>query len=129
MMKDEDEVMNCIDRPYHSWHDLHIWKHINRIHLTYDIMVTPEDLECLKRIALMGGLNTPVFLKTISLGSELGFSPQTASRRLRSLEQQQFISRVLGTDGQQGTITHDGEDALRQNIVTITGYSDARKKP
>ena len=77
-------------------------------------MVTPEDLECLKRIALMGGLNTPVFLKTISLGSELGFSPQTASRRLRSLEQQSFISRVLGTDGQQVTITHGGEDALRQ---------------
>ena len=77
-------------------------------------MVTPEDLECLKRIALMGGLNTPVFLKTISLGSELGFSPQTASRRLRSLEQQGFISRTLGTDGQQVTITHGGEDALRQ---------------
>ncbi len=77
-------------------------------------MVTPEDLECLKRIALMGGLNTPVFLKTISLGSELGFSPQTASRRLRSLEQQHLISRVLGTDGQQVTITPLGEDALRK---------------
>lgn len=77
-------------------------------------MVAPEDLECLKRIALMGGLNAPVFLKTLSLGSELGFSPQTASRRLRALEQQQLISRVLGTDGQQVTITGDGEDALRQ---------------
>ncbi|HOJ95991.1 MAG TPA: DUF120 domain-containing protein [Methanospirillum sp.] len=77
-------------------------------------MVTPEDLECLKRIALMGGLNTPVFLKTISLGSELGFSPQTASRRLRSLEQQHLISRVLGTEGQQVTISPEGEDALRK---------------
>lgn len=77
-------------------------------------MVTPEDLECIKRIALMGGLNAPVFLKTLSLGSELGFSPQTASRRLRSLEQQQFITRVMGTDGQQVTITDAGEDALRK---------------
>lgn len=77
-------------------------------------MVAPEDLECLKRIALMGGTSTPVFLKTLSLGSELGFSPQTASRRLRSLEQQELITRVLGTDGQQVTITGDGEDALRQ---------------
>ena len=77
-------------------------------------MVAPEDLECIKRIALMGGLNAPVFLKTLSLGSELGFSPQTASRRLRSLEQQQLITRVLGTDGQQVTITNTGEDALRQ---------------
>ena len=77
-------------------------------------MVTSEDLECLKRIALMGGLNIPVFLKTISLGSELGFSPQTASRRLRSLERQHFISRKLGADGQQVTITREGEGALRQ---------------
>ena len=77
-------------------------------------MVTPEDLECLKRIALMGGLCTPVFLKTISLGSELGFSPQTASRRLRSLEKQHFINRQLGADGQQVTITPVGEDALRK---------------
>lgn len=77
-------------------------------------MVAPEDLECIKRIALMGGLNAPVFLKTLSLGSELGFSPQTASRRLRSLEQQELITRVLGTDGQQVTITGAGEDALRQ---------------
>ncbi|NLW75235.1 MAG: riboflavin kinase, partial [Methanomicrobiales archaeon] len=68
-------------------------------------MVTPEDLECLKRIAQMGGLCTPVFLKTISLGSELGFSPQTASRRLRSLESQHLINRQLGADGQQVTIT------------------------
>ncbi|NLV27279.1 MAG: DUF120 domain-containing protein [Methanomicrobiales archaeon] len=77
-------------------------------------MVSPEDLECIKRIALMGGLNAPVFLKTLSLGSELGFSPQTASRRLRSLEQQELITRVLGTDGQQVTITSNGEDALKQ---------------
>lgn len=77
-------------------------------------MVTSEDLECLKRIALMGGISSPVFLKTISLGSELGFSSQTASRRLRSLEQQQLISRVLGTDGQQVTITETGENELRQ---------------
>ncbi|MDD1724108.1 MAG: DUF120 domain-containing protein, partial [Methanospirillum sp.] len=74
----------------------------------------PEDLECIKRIALMGGLNAPVFLKSLSLGSELGFSPQTASRRLRSLEQQKLVSRVLGTEGQQVTITSAGEDALRR---------------
>jgi len=96
------------------WDLVQRWKHINRIHPTYDNMVTPEDLECLKRIALMGGISSPVFLKTLSLGSELGFSPQTASRRLRTLEQQQLITRVLGTDGQQVTVTETGEEALRQ---------------
>lgn len=90
-------------------------------------MVAPEDLECLKRIALMGGTSTPVFLKTLSLGSELGFSPQTASRRLRSLEQQELITRVLGTDGQQVTITGDGEDE-RAGILRLLSVVRAAGK-
>ena len=77
-------------------------------------MVAAEDLECLKIIALMGGLNTPVLLNSLRFGYELGISPQTASRRLRSLEQQELINRVLVTDGQQVTIAEAGEDALRQ---------------
>lgn len=77
-------------------------------------MIGPEDLECLKHIALQGGLHGPVFLNSQSLGGELGISPQTASRRLKSLEQQFLIKRTLIADGQQVTISDDGESALRQ---------------
>jgi riboflavin kinase len=77
-------------------------------------MIEPEDLECLKRIALRGGLTDPVFLNSQSLGTELGISPQTASRRLKSLEQQNLIKRHLIADGQQVTISEVGESALHQ---------------
>ncbi len=77
-------------------------------------MAEPEDLECLKRIALRGGLNEPVFLNSQSLGAELGISPQTASRRLKSLEQQDLITRHILADGQQVSVSEEGESALRK---------------
>lgn len=76
-------------------------------------MIEPEDLECLKHIALRGGLHDPVFLNSQSLGGELGISPQTASRRLKSLEQQDLIKRTLIADGQQVTVSEQGEATLR----------------
>ena len=76
-------------------------------------MIGPEDLECLKKIALRGGLAGPVFLNSQSLGTELGISPQTASRRLKSLEQQSLIRRTLIADGQQVMVSEEGESALR----------------
>ncbi|PKL59822.1 MAG: riboflavin kinase [Methanomicrobiales archaeon HGW-Methanomicrobiales-4] len=76
-------------------------------------MIGPEDLECLKRIALRGGLGGPVFLNSQSLGDELGISPQTASRRLKSLEKTGLIRRTLIADGQQVTVNEEGESALR----------------
>lgn len=77
-------------------------------------MVEPEDLECLKLIALQGGLNGSVFLNSQRLGGDLGISAQTASRRLKSLEGQGLIRRTLIADGQQVTVSESGESALRQ---------------
>lgn len=76
-------------------------------------MVDPEDLVCLKHIALKGGLNGSVFLNSQALGEELEISPQTASRRLRSLEHQGLISRTLVADGQQISVSEEGERVLR----------------
>ncbi|HWQ64843.1 MAG TPA: DUF120 domain-containing protein [Methanospirillum sp.] len=77
-------------------------------------MTGPEDLECLKHIALRGGLHDPVFLNSQGLGCELGISPQTASRRLKSLEQQELIKRTIIADGQHITISEEGESVLRK---------------
>lgn len=81
-------------------------------------MIMPEDLQCLKVIALMGGCRGPVFVSSQSLGSSLGISPQTASRRLQSLERQMLAIRSMRPDGQYITLSKEGEDELRRE------YSD-----
>jgi riboflavin kinase len=81
-------------------------------------MLVPEDLQCLKAIALLGGHRGPVWVSSQSLGKSLGISPQTASRRLKALEDGLFISRVMRPDGQFITVTQKGERELR------TEYAD-----
>ncbi len=76
-------------------------------------MIAPDDLVCLKAIALLGGLSSAVSVSSQSLAQELSISPQTASRRLISLENTHMISRVMRGDGQYVTITHAGEENLR----------------
>jgi riboflavin kinase len=80
-------------------------------------MIIPEDLQCLKAIALMGGLKGPVFLSSQSLGGALGTSPQTAARRLQTLEKRSLLTRSVTPDGQNVTITRDGEEALRKEYA------------
>lgn len=76
-------------------------------------MIAPDDLICLKAIALLGGLSSAVSVSSQSLAQELSISPQTASRRLISLENTHMISRVMRGDGQYVTITAMGEENLR----------------
>ena len=76
-------------------------------------MIAPDDLICLKAIALMGGLSSAVSVSSQSLAQELAISPQTASRRLISLENAHLISRMMRGDGQYVTITGTGEEKLR----------------
>jgi riboflavin kinase len=44
----------------------------------------------------------------------LAISPQTASRRLKGLETQGFITRTMAADGQHVTLTGTGEEELRK---------------
>jgi riboflavin kinase len=80
-------------------------------------MVEPGDLQCLKAIALMGGCRGPVWISSQSFGESLSLSPQTASRRLKSLEGQRLIDRSLRPDGQYVTVTSGGEAALRREYT------------
>ncbi|MCE5297689.1 MAG: DUF120 domain-containing protein [Methanoregulaceae archaeon] len=80
-------------------------------------MIMSEDLQCLKAIALKGGLKGPVWVSSQSLGSALGTSPQTASRRLQSLERQLLLSRSVNPDGQYVTVTRSGEEILRHEYA------------
>ncbi|HTY52221.1 MAG TPA: DUF120 domain-containing protein, partial [Methanomicrobiales archaeon] len=78
------------------------------------------DLQCLKAIALMGGCRGPVWISSQSFGESLSMSPQTASRRLKSLEGQRLIDRSLRPDGQYVTVTSTGEEALRKEYADYT---------
>ncbi len=84
------------------------------MHLNSVIMVMPEDLQCLKVIARMGGCQGPVRVSSQSLGAFLGISPQTASRRLQSLERQKMVERSLTPEGQDVMVTPAGESVLRR---------------
>jgi riboflavin kinase len=77
-------------------------------------MISAEDLQCLKAIALRGGCKGPVFFSSQTIGEMLGISPQTASRRLKGLETQGFITRTMNPEGQHIMITGTGEDELRR---------------
>jgi riboflavin kinase len=77
-------------------------------------MLVPEDLQCLKAIALMGSSRGPVWVSSQFLGNMLSTSPQTASRRLQSLERNHCIARNSGPGGQYITITKEGENELRR---------------
>jgi riboflavin kinase len=83
-------------------------------------MLVPEDLQCLKAIALLGGHRGPVWISSQSLGKKLAISPQTASRRLKSLEDSQSISRAIRADGQYVTLTDQGERELRAEYADYT---------
>jgi riboflavin kinase, archaea type len=77
-------------------------------------MMPAEDLQCLKTIALRGGCKGPVFVSSQSIGEILAISPQTASRRLKGLEMQGFITRTIAADGQHVMLTGAGEEELRK---------------
>jgi riboflavin kinase len=77
-------------------------------------MIPAEDLQCLKTIALRGGCKGPIFVSSQSIGEMLAISPQTASRRLKGLEMQGFITRTIAADGQHVTLTGTGEEELRK---------------
>ena len=77
-------------------------------------MIPAEDLRCLKAIALRGGCKGPVFVSSQTIGEMLAISPQTASRRLKGLEMQGFITRTIAADGQHVTLTGAGEEELRK---------------
>jgi riboflavin kinase len=77
-------------------------------------MIPPEDLQCLKAIALRGGCKGPVFVSSQTMGEMLGLSQQTASRRLKGLETRGFLTRTIVPDGQHVTLTSAGETELRK---------------
>jgi riboflavin kinase len=90
-------------------------------------MATAEDLQVLKAIALMEGRGDQVWISSQKLGEMLKTSPQTASRRLISLEKQRLITRSIQADGQYVTITKAGEEVLRHEYLDYCRIFEKKK--
>ncbi|MDK2794925.1 MAG: riboflavin kinase, archaea type [Archaeoglobaceae archaeon] len=78
-------------------------------------------IEMLKALALMNASREVVKVSCKDLGEKLGHSTQTASRRLKELEDHGLIERTVTKNGQFIAITEKGMDML------FAEYSDYRK--
>ncbi|TAJ45374.1 DUF120 domain-containing protein [Methanofollis fontis] len=79
-------------------------------------MTDAGELQCLKVIALTGGLCASQRISSQTLADALNISPQTASRRLQALESALLIARSIHPDGQYVAITPKGEEELRREF-------------
>ncbi len=78
-------------------------------------------IEMLKALALMNASREVVRVSCKDLGDRLGHSTQTASRRLKELEDRGLIERTITKNGQFIAITEKGMDLL------YAEYSDYRR--
>ncbi|WP_298669963.1 DUF120 domain-containing protein [uncultured Methanofollis sp.] len=83
-------------------------------------MMDAGDLQCLKVVALMGGLRSSAWMSSQTLANALNISPQTASRRLKSLEAAGMITRTVRPDGQYVAVALAGEEELRHEFSAYT---------
>jgi riboflavin kinase len=82
---------------------------------------TLENILALKKLALISGLNGIIKFSSSEFADYISSSPQTASRRLQSLEQAGYITRRIDPSGQQIRITKEGRQVLE------TEYLEYRK--
>jgi len=86
--------------------------------------------EPLKRLALLGALRSSISISSAKFARRLKTSPQTASRKLQILEQENMITRRILPNGQEIMITEAGVLALQreyQEYQRIFGdYEDVR---
>lgn len=77
-------------------------------------MNRPADVEALKQLALLGGLEDAVELASAEFAGLLGLSQQSASRRLIELAEAGLVAREMGVRRQRVRITEEGMSLLRQ---------------
>ena len=80
-----------------------------------------DELAVLKLLALDGGHRGEVKVSCGDLAGRLDASNQTASRRLQALEDADYVTRDLVSDGQWVALTDAGERALERE------YEDYRR--
>ncbi len=75
------------------------------------------EIETLKRLALLGATREYISLSSSTLASAIGSSTQTAARRLSSLADEGYITRIVTSEGQRVKITDRGILRLRSEYM------------
>ncbi len=83
----------------------------------------------LYKLAEMGAYNRTVKISTEFLAEKLGFSQQTASRRLIELERLGWIKRTVTPDGTLIKLSESGRSQLRRIHSTLAVILEARYPP
>lgn len=78
-----------------------------------------QELPILLYLASRGGGSRWVNISTKTLGLELGFSQQTASRRLQKLERRGLLERIVSRRGEKLKLTDAGLELVRQLYYSI----------
>ncbi len=74
------------------------------------------DILSLKKLALLGAHKKPLELSSNEFASHIDTSPQTAARKLKSLEDENLITRQILQGGQLINITKNGIAALQNEL-------------
>ncbi len=85
------------------------------------------DLQILLNVASKGALQGAVEISSSQLAKDLGTSQQTAARRLKSLEDEGLISRIVVHKGQTVRITDKGRELLGGIYLDLsTAFGEGR---
>lgn len=74
------------------------------------------DILSLKKLALLGAHLKPVELSSVEFAAHIDSSPQTAARKIKALEDEKLIKRVIRHNGQLVSITKTGIDVLQKEL-------------
>lgn len=74
-------------------------------------------IEALKKLALLGAIDTPIKISSSEFSEHISSSSKTAARMLKNLEDERLIERKLVSGGQMVTITNHGVKLLKSEYA------------
>jgi len=101
---------------------------MSRYYCRLNLKAEKMDMQTLLKIAARGGLKQDVEISSSQLAADMKISQQTAARRLKSLEDEGFITRDVLSKGQTIRITSLGRERLGgmyRELSTVFGSDDA----
>ncbi|MCX9083699.1 MAG: winged helix-turn-helix domain-containing protein/riboflavin kinase [Candidatus Methanoperedens sp.] len=79
------------------------------------------DILSLKKLALLGAHQKPLEMSSVEFATHIDSSQQTAARKLKALEDENLITRIIHNDGQLISITKNGIDLLQKELNDYQG--------
>lgn len=91
-------------------------------------MTRPADVEALKQLAILGGLDDAVEIASGEFAALLELSQQSASRRLIELSEAGLVTREMGVRKQRIRMTEEGRAVLRSEHMVYQRLFEQRDR-